>query len=147
MIVRPIEEKDLATCIHLGARMHEESDFRDMEYSPEKCAALGRQAMTDPDYVWLVAEDGGEIVGMFGGYVSETFFGHGRVACDYAAYVKPESRGGRAFLLLVRVFVKWAEGKGVQKIILADSTKNGKIGPLYERLGFINVGGIYRRTC
>lgn len=145
MIVRLLEERDLPACIHLGAMMHEESDYRAMEYSPEQCVALGRRAMADPDYVWLVAISGEEAVGMIGGYVCRSFFGKDKVAQDFVVYVAPEHRGGRAFIALVRAFVAWAEQAGARKIHLASSAAITDVDRLYSRIGFDKIGSIYRR--
>lgn len=145
MIVRPLEERDLPACVHLGARMHEESDYRDMEYSPEQCAALGRRAMTDPDYAWFVVVSGEEVIGMIGGYVCKSFFGRDKVSQDFVVYVAPEHRGGRAFIALVRAFVAWAEQAGARKIHLASSAAITDVDGLYSRIGFDKIGSIHRR--
>lgn len=126
--------------------MHRESDFVDMDYSPERCIALGREARTNQDYVWLVAEHRETITGMIGGYVSQTYFGSGRVARDFLVYVIPVYRGGRSFLMLVNGFVAWAKDRGATKVHLSSSANMGDVGPLYERIGFDRVGSIHRRN-
>ena len=146
MIVRPIQEKDLAACIHMGARMHRASDYAALEYSPERCLGLGRQAIDDPAHVWLVALLGDDIVGMMGGYCGSAYFSDDQVANDYLVYVTPEQRGGRAFLMLVKAFVSWATEQGAKQIRLGNSAMIADVGRLYERLGFDRVGGIYRRN-
>lgn len=147
MIVRRLTETDLAECIRVGARMHEESDYADLEYSPERCLALGRAAVADPDqYGWFIAERGGEIVGMMGGHCCPAYFSDDKVAEDFLVYVKPAARGGLAFLMLVKAFVSWSKESGARMIHLADSANmEGAIGALYERLGFTRIGGVYRR--
>ena len=146
MIVRALQERDIPACIHIGAAMHAESDFQDMEYSPEKCAELGRRVIADGNYAWFVAETDGSIAGMIGGYVCPSYFGHDKVAHDFLVYILPEFRGGRAFILLIRAFVAWAEEMGASKIHLANSAAITNVDKLYARLGFDCIGSIYRRN-
>ena len=146
MIVRPLEGKDIPACIHLGARMHEESDYRDMEYSPEKLVSLGRMSIVNDNHVWFVAEEAGEIVGLMGGYVTPVWFGDGTVALDHAVYVPPENRGGLAFIKLVKAFHSWAKEHGAHKMILSNSAaiNSEKVEELFSRLGLEKTGVIFR---
>ena len=123
-----------------------ESDYRDMEYSPEKLFTLARMSMTNDDHVWFVAEETGEIVGLMGGYISPVWFGYGNVAMDYAVYVPPEKRGGLAFIRLVKAFYAWAKEQEAQKMILSNSAaiNSEKVEGFFSRLGLEKIGAIYR---
>lgn len=143
IVVRRLEERDFASCIHMGARMHEDSPYRVMEYSPERCLEMGRRALVDPDYLWLVAEQDGGLVGMMGAQCVCPGFSAEKIAYDIAVYVEPARRGGRAFISLTHAALAWARERGAVMALFGDST--GAVGDMYRRIGFEQAGGIYRR--
>ena len=74
MIIRKITPKDFATCIEMGGRMHEESEFGCLEYCPDKCLIWANEIVINSKMVWIVAEHEGQIVGMLGAEIAQPYF-------------------------------------------------------------------------
>lgn len=143
MIIRQLTPQDIPSVISLGGRMHEESQFGALTYAPEKVAKKCARSVSDPDMLALVAEKDGEIVGMFGAYVTPYEFGDERIAQDILVYVAPEHRGGMAFVRMIKAYVFWAKEKSAALVFLAQTTgvNQDLVANLYQRLGFTPVGG------
>lgn len=143
MIVRQLTEQDIPAVIHLGGRMHEESQYSALTYSPEKVAKKCIRSLYDPDMFALVAENEGEIVGMIGAIVGPYEFGDELIANDMLVYVSIEHRGSMAFIRMIKAYVFWAKEQGAALIFLAQTTGINQelVASLYQRLGFKPVGG------
>ena len=62
-------------------------------------------------------------------------------------YVRPENRGGRTAVLLIRAVEGWRKSLGVGRLILGIHTglAPGVTGRFYEKLGYAHMGGNYVR--
>jgi ribosomal protein S18 acetylase RimI-like enzyme len=143
MIIRPITKDDLPACIHMGARMHEESQYSNLAYSPEKCYAFGINSLDNDDILWVVAESEGKLVGMLGASVQDIYFAEGRAAHDYLIYVTPDRRGSSAFHRLVAEYAEWAMTRA-DEIFISVSNGSEETLKLFDRLGFKRMGGIFK---
>lgn len=143
MKIRPITQTDLPACIRLGGRMHEESVYNYLEYSPEKCYEFGINALENDKILWLVAEIAGEVVGMLGASIQEIYFADGLVANDYLVYVVPEKRGSSVFYRLVKAYQEWADEKGALAF-MSVSNGNFETEDLFSRLGCERMGGVFK---
>lgn len=134
----------------MGAAMHAESPrFRTMPYSEEKVYNTAMCLLTRQlEGGILVAESGDIIVGMMSFVVGEQFFGPARYASDLVVYVRPEHRGGSAFVKLIRAFERWADEFGVCEKLLGVSTMvhPEKTIAAMERLGYAVYGGCLRKV-
>lgn len=148
--VRKATFDDIPALLAMGAAMHAESPrFRAMPYSEEKVYNLAVALLTQEGAGGiLVAEADGIIVGMFSFVVSEQFFGPASYAADLVVYVKPEHRGGSAFLKLVRAFENWADELGVHEKLIGVSTmlNTKQTISAYEKLGYEFFGGLLRKV-
>lgn len=146
MIIRPFTSDDIPRLIEIGHMAHEESEYRTMEFSEEKCKHLCRQIILKPEMFGRVAERDGVIVGVAIGGIFPPYFSSDLNASDLLFYVLPEHRGSRAFYVLCIEFIAWAKISGAKLIFMRNTTgvMPGKVGELYERMGFSKVGGIYR---
>lgn len=145
--VRPATEADIPMLVRLGARMHSESPrYAPLDYSPEKVAKVMASAIEQGGA--HVAESDGKIIGGIAGFVVEHWFGHDRMASDYAFYIAPEARGGRAALLLVRAFEEWAVSMGVKSILPGVTTELDAPGvaAFYNRLGYRTYGSLFLKV-
>lgn len=88
-----------------------------------------------------VYEDEDGISGIMVGSVAPYLCGPEFYACDLILYVKPEKRGTRAAITLVKEFEKWATDLGVAEVMLGTSTGIAaeKTACLYQRLGYSPV--------
>jgi GNAT superfamily N-acetyltransferase len=128
--------------------MHQEGAYAFLPYDESKVRDRIVEYIEDRDqYCALVADRGGRIVGMLGGYLTEYLFCDETTACDELVFVEPAARGSSAGVRLVREFRKWAAARGAREICLGISTgvDRERIGSLYERLGFACVGGVYKQ--
>src|SRR3990172_4990705 len=137
--VRRATENDVPFLLAMAPVMHAESPrFRSLDYSEEKVFHLFHWLISSGEGGLLVAEMEGKIVGMLGFVVGEFFFGRDRYASDLFVYVTPESRGGSAFLRLVKAFEAWANEFGVAEKLLGVSTgiHTERTVRAYEGLGY-----------
>jgi GNAT superfamily N-acetyltransferase len=148
MIIRAVQEADVLSVVELGARMHAESAYAFLPYDGEKVRRLIATYLHNTEtQCGLVAEEGGVVVGMLGGYLADYFFCDERAACDLVLFVDARYRGGAAALRLVRAFREWAAARGARELCLATSTqvRAERTGKFYERLGLAQVGGIFKQ--
>lgn len=138
-------EADIPAMLHVGKMMHGESRYSFMEYDGEKVAATIR-TLLGSGFVRVVRREG-EIIGGMIGYMGEPWFSREPVAGELALFVIPDRRGGMAAAALVNEFVAWATERGAREITLAISAgvRVEETGRLYERLGFDNIGGVFKR--
>lgn len=142
MKVRYVEMSDIEQCVALGYVMHQESVYRIHPYLPDKVAFLVQTCIDSPEYVGLVAEHNGQIVGFMSGIVGENFFSNTRYANDIALYVHPESRGSTAAVRLITQFLVWCDSMGCDEVRCGITTQiNDPVAiKLYSRFGFDEGG-------
>jgi GNAT superfamily N-acetyltransferase len=146
--IRDLEERHIPQVLSLAGLMHEESQYRDLTFDPERVLALCTRILVEPEELGLVAQYGQRIIGMLGAYLAPYEQGDELLAYDRLVYVSPGYRGSSAFVRLVRKYVAWAESHGARQIFLSQSTgiKTYQTHQLYQRLGFDPVGSIARMT-
>lgn len=148
MLVRPATSADVDAIVALGERMHEESAYAFLPYEREKVRGVIQRFIDQPETEFgRVAESGGRVVAMFGGYLTRYFFCHETLACDMVLFVDPEFRGGTAAARLIRAFRDWARERGAREVALGTSTNvhPEATGRFYEKMGLDWVGGLYKQ--
>jgi len=145
-MVRDATLDDIPAMVALGAIMHAESRYSFMAYDGEKVAITLKTLMQTGGFVRVHVKDG-EIDGGMVGYMGEPWFSAERVASELALFVVPGKRGGMAAWYLLSEFSAWAEAQGAKEITLAITTgvKVEETGRMYQRLGFEQVGGVFKR--
>lgn len=147
MQIREATPADLAAMLALGAQMHAESPrFELLHYDETKVEALLYNAMSDPAYFLMVAEQKkGDIVGGFLGFAAPMWFSADEVAADLALFIKQDRRGSMAAVALVRAFIAWARAREVKQINLGISTgvKVEQTADLYKALGLKMYGYLF----
>ncbi len=144
-MVRDATLADIPAMVALGQLMHAESRYSFMAYDGEK-VAITLKTLIGTGFV-RVHERDGEIDGGMVGYMSEAWFSRAKVAAELALFMTPGKRGGMAAWYLLSEFSAWAENQGAQEITLAITTgvKVEETGRMYQRLGFEQVGGVFKR--
>jgi len=140
--------QDIPVLIVLGAEMHKESRYAELDFDPEKLRSLGTNMLDYPDgWLCLVAERNSEIIGFCVGYVAPHFFGNDLTSGDLAIYVTPEHRKGMVGVRLIKSYDAWCSDKGVSEPLLGVSAgiTPDRIGRLYERLGYTEKYTIYKK--
>lgn len=146
-MIRDMEEKDIPYLIDLGYKLHQEGNFKNLEYDREKCKKLGNILLTNPKFKCFVSEDKKGYIGMMMGYISTYIFSNQTYASDLLLYISPKRRGGLSAARLIKAFEKWAESNGAKEIrngsmngINSDLTKR-----LYERLKYEITGHTFKK--
>ena len=144
-MVRDATLADIPAMVALGQLMHAESRYSFMAYDGEK-VAITLKTLIGTGFV-RVHERDGEIDGGMVGYMSEAWFSRAKVAAELALFMTPGKRGGMAAWYLLSEFSAGAENQGAQEITLAITTgvKVEETGRMYQRLGFEQVGGVFKR--
>ena len=135
--------------IELGAKMHEESAFRRLDYDKKKCFDLTVRCISNPEkYFSYCAYEGDELVGMIMGYLSSYYFGNDILANDILWYVKKERRGSMTGPRLLKAFRVWAKERGANEVCMGVSTAVDidRTHKLLSRMGFKHVGGTFKEA-
>jgi GNAT superfamily N-acetyltransferase len=146
MQIRPATIEDLPALLELGRRMHQESPrFNRLSFNDEKVRNLLMMATVSPNYCMLVADNDGEMVGGFAGFIAAHWFSDDLVASDLALFVQPGRRGGLAGARLVKEFIAWAKERGPKQINLGISTGVSveETAQLYSAIGLKQFGYLF----
>lgn len=141
-------ETDLPRVSSLAWDMHQESFYRDNDFQVSRIRAIWDQNVTLPGmYCLMVAEDAGEVIGVFAGVTFNHFFGNDRVSSDLILYVTPEHRGGSAAPRLVKAYEQWARRIGVKEIQIGVSTgvHEERTAQFFQKLGFGHKAIYFRK--
>jgi GNAT superfamily N-acetyltransferase len=144
-MIRAATHDDIPRLAELGRQMHVESRFARLPLDDGKVRALFVELIESADGLLIVAENGGEVIGGFAGYVCEHYFARTLVAGDYALFIAPEHRGGMAAPRLLKAYVAWAKSRGAV-MIQAGITTGVHVEAttqLYQRLGFQPAGALF----
>jgi GNAT superfamily N-acetyltransferase len=148
-LIRQITYDDIPTLIEIGRKAHEESEYNVMSFNPDKCMRLCEQIINSPAMLGIVTLKDDVIAGVIVAAVYPGYFTDELTASDLLVYVLPGYRGTRAFYRLCIFYITWARLQGAKLIFLRNSTgiEPEKVGKLYERMGFAQVGGIFRKEA
>ena len=127
---------DIDALIALGAVMHAESPrFSRYGFMPERLRESLQWVIEGNGRIWI-AEQGGEVLGVFVAVV------HKHYACDLlhvsdlALYVYPQHRGGTTAIRMIRQFLAWAKEIGAEPTIsLNTGIEPERTGQLMQALG------------
>ncbi len=147
-MIRPMAAQDIPFLIALGAEMHNESQYANLDFDPQKLFALGEAMLESPDlWLALVVELDSKIVGFCFGFVTPHFFGNDLTSGDLAIYISPEHRKGSTGVSLVKQYDAWCVKMGVKEPLLGVSSgiAPDRVGRLYERLGYTDKYTIYKK--
>lgn len=146
-VIRRMEAKDIAACVHLGSLVHAEGSYHFIPYDEIKVAQLLREAISNPDMFAVVAETDAKYIGVLIGLVTPYFFSGERIAQDLAVYVRPDFRGGHVGSGLLHEFVKWAQSRDCKEICMGITTgiDTERAMKVYEKFGFKEAGRVMKR--
>lgn len=133
---------DLDSLVKMAERAAGSSVYRHFQFNPTRARQIIAKMMASQRCVALVAEHGNALTGMLLGFIDKPFDGamDGQMATDFMTYAERAGDGAR----LVKAFREWANGKGVDFVLVATSAgvDTERTSELYSRLG-TPVGGIY----
>jgi len=138
VICRKAEYEDAGNVASFLARMQPQTRYKEPPVNEASVKGLVLGSIAAKRAVCYVTEDKGEICGVLVGLVmpyvwNEAFF----YATDYLFVAE---KGGN---LILQKFIRWCKKPRVLEIKLGESAGSTIAGPLYEAVGFKQVGGIY----
>lgn len=149
-MIREATIEDIPVLVKMSAAMQQESPrYQHVSFNANVMGNFLTGMIESPDRCVFVAEDDGAVVGMFGGVMGQYFFSlDTNYACDIGLYVVPEMRGRRHAYALLKEYEKWALGKGISPMnitISVAASNDAKVHEFFTRLGFVHIGGLYRK--
>ena len=107
MVIRPMQAGDIPAILDMGKAIHQESAYRDMIFSVDKCKKLIMWLFTSPLAFTVVAvDDDGKLCGIMAAHIAQHYFSDDYMIEDYLLYVRPENRGKTIGMWLVFQFVE-----------------------------------------
>ncbi len=137
-MIRSATKRDIPALVEMGRMMHGESPtFRHIPLNLAKVTRQFAHAVKADTHCVIVAADD-EPYGVLLGYSQDYWFSDAMMANDLILYVKPERRGGRDGVRLIRAFEKWAKDKGITDVNVGISSglKTKSFLRLMDRLGY-----------
>jgi len=137
---------DIQNILNLGKKMHAESEFSSLDWDADKVWAWLDKNVNSPSRFVYCAYDEDCLAGVFIGSISEFYFGNDKLASDLLWYVGEDYRGTRVGVRLLKEFYNWATEQNVQRIQVGVSSglTMARTGALLERMGFTQIGGLYK---
>lgn len=137
-MIRPAEEKDIPILLEFGQKLHDETTYKHVTYSPERVEITIR-TMIQSGFA-VVSEKNGEVVGVMLGDVYTPWYTTDSMGIDYTLYILPEHRNGIMAARMIKAFEKWCIAMGVKQIRPGIGTGDMSVAKLYESLGYQSVG-------
>lgn len=150
LVFRKASEKDIDRLIELNIRLkrlNEEFDplFRLRDDIAEKSREYFQKALSSPDSIVVVAEDGGRVVGFIKADVVERIFYEPRIEGNIVEfYLLPEYRRKKQGAAMLEYMIKLLRERA--DIITAEFPSLNEIAvEFYSRLGFRGIVSTYAR--
>jgi len=139
------DEADTEAMIALGRLLHAESRFHKLPYDEARLREIGKLGLSKGNPGLLIAERGGQIVGMAVVMLGEHYFSQALCATVQLIYVTPEARGGAAAVNLLRAIRRWsAQNKAIDlHINVTTGIEPARTDRLLRHMGFKQTGGNY----
>lgn len=129
------------------AKMQVEETLPHLEFDASKATQTFLEAVTTGDPLGLVAEDASGIVGYLMARIYEYSFSSGVFVSQEVVYVRPDKRGTRASVRLLREYIRWgADDVDAREILfgVSNNFKPERTARLFEHLGATCVGSHHR---
>ena len=149
-VIRPPVLEDYAQISTMGRWFQENSDYQNCGWSERKVAHIILSSTDESSpYFMRVAEENGELIGMFLGLVTEYFFSEEQIAMEQVVFFYPEKRKGvsRSLVKMFGEFEDWAKKQSAREICLGVTSGIAGDGyeKLIERVGYRRAGSIFKR--
>lgn len=132
--------RDLDSYIKLWQALADERKYIATEHVSSEQKQRWRRSISDLRVLWAVAKIDGELVGTltlspYYGDLKKT-----RHVRNLGMGVAKDSRSKGVGNALMEYAIRWARGRGVEKIVLSVFSTNRKAIKLYEKFGFTHEG-------
>lgn len=128
-------------------RMQVEETLPHLDFRPDLVEQTMVQSVTSGDPLALVYEGpGGDITGFLVARIYEYTFSSGHFVSQEVIYVRPDKRGTRAAVELLREYIRWGRETGAREILFGVSNGHNpeRTARLFEKLGAECVGFHHR---
>lgn len=145
-MIRLLRKEELGRIHKLGAQFFALAK-RPGTYNPEAVERLWN-ALFDQDLaLFLIAEQDGELVGVFGAIVHEDYFSGMKTATECFWFVAPEARGSIG-LRLFYAFEAEAKRRGAERFLMVhlNNLTPDSLAKLYERRGYKAIETSYEKV-
>jgi L-amino acid N-acyltransferase YncA len=141
MFVRLAVEADFPAVIDL-ARMNAEETRPEYPFSADRVAQTCAKYIDDANPILYVVEEGREVIGLLLMRVLELGFTDGLCSSQEVMFVRPDRRGTRAAVMLVRTLISESRRLGVLEVIGGNDNKfnSERTAKFLEHFGFERVG-------
>lgn len=140
-MVRRATVMDIDVLIEMGRGFLAYSAYGQSVPFDQDQMARGLCAVLDAGVIF-VAEKDGEIIGGIAGCMSALWFSPStKIATEMAWWMKPEHRGSKLAIKLLREFERWGKERGASHVVMSDLVIEGgtPAGQLFEKLGYVLV--------
>jgi GNAT superfamily N-acetyltransferase len=143
-VIRPGTKNDIPRIIEMGKRLHDDSTYKHIEYSPERVEVTCK-TMIEAGF-FVVAEKDGLVIGAMMGDVYTPWYSTDKLGIDYTFYVEPEHRNGLIAVKMLKMFESWCISMGAKQIRPGVGTGDPSVIRLYEAMGYIDVGNWFLKN-
>jgi len=140
------EDKDAVLSL---AQMQVEETLPHLDFRRDLAEETFDQGIKHADPTFFVVEDNREVVGYLMGFMEGYAFTSGIFVVQEVLYVRPDKRGTRAAVHLIKEFVRWGEIVGAREWIFGVSNdfQPDRTARLFEKLtGAKRVGYSLKKT-
>lgn len=142
--LRELRSNDIQAVIDLAKSNQSRSRYSDLTYDESGAEQILRYSLTNDDVqVFVVTTDQDEVVGAIGALVSKMPWFKERMATEQFFALRPDHRGFKQAVMLLRAYKAWAIARGAVRLHAAadnaDDT-DARTVSLYKRVGFKPTG-------
>lgn len=143
MKIEPFTESDIPELVKMYKAAHQESRYRDWPFSEEMAIQALKDSMKS---FGIKVTKEGVICGCWMAFVTNLVFSPRPIGLELAFWIKPEYRGTRAFLLLLKCYEKWCKDNLLYPIVnLHFSEDNSQMAKMLGKIGFRQFGAVFTK--
>jgi GNAT superfamily N-acetyltransferase len=134
-VIRPALESDIPRLLEMGSRSLREGPYKGKIIdNPEVAAALAFQVIKNQQGQVLVAEEGGQLIGLLGYAIFPHYYTGEKTAAEIMWWVEPEHR--RSFTALALFRRAEAEARQAGCATMQFTAPTEEVARAYEKMGY-----------
>lgn len=133
-LIRPAESADMPRIVEMGLQFWKEGPYHDQPVDAVAGARFAERLLEGKHGRILVAEEGGEVIGVLAFVFCPHIFTGIVCAQEMLWYVEPEHRPGGTALRLMWAAEKLAKECGALEMVFTAPT--AEVGQIYKRFGY-----------
>ena len=147
MFARLALDEDFDAIVEM-ARLNIEETRPGMAWNEERCRATLRSYIDRASPTFFVVEDKRQVIAFLMASFYEYRAASGLFTTQEVIFVRPDKRGTRAAVILMKHFIAWSERLGAKEIMGGNDNEfnSERTARFLEHFGFKRVGFAMRRT-